>query len=186
MAVVTPVLREVLLRDLPLVYVIVAIHAGGSQISELPFFTLEMAGKTRGGQMGAIQGESQSGMILKRKETAFKTIFRMAFSAVWRDIVSGEFPLVIICMTSSTCVMGKRFGQTFLMTIPAIYLLMFAKQNKLSQSVIEIVQIVDQGKRLLLMAFGTSGSKLSFVHILVALYTIRRLNTRSVGEQGTG
>jgi hypothetical protein len=81
-ALFTSFVRVPFFRNLPLVYVFVAINTALPDIPEFPFFLLLMTGKTRGCHMCAIQWKRRFSVLFQGKRATGETIHRVTSRAV--------------------------------------------------------------------------------------------------------
>ena len=156
------------------------------QLSEYPFFSFQMTGKTGGGQVGTIQGKVGGSMILEGEQAPLESLDRVAISAIADGALPCKLAFMIVSMAGGTGIVWQRVREAFLVAIPAVHLLMFPQQSEFRQAVIETIQIIYPGKGFFAVAFGTGRSEFALVNILVALDTIRGQDAIAIPEQVAG
>lgn len=81
--------------NFPFVDIVVAVHTAAADVSELPFFFLQMTSKTRGGQVRPVEREVAFCMVFKSEKAGRETLHGVALRTVGAAEV-GKFPIVII------------------------------------------------------------------------------------------
>lgn len=126
--------------DLAPVHVVVAIHTTGAELNKRPLAGLvQVAGKTRRGQVGALQGESGFFMLFKAERTALEAFHRMALAAIRAGAIFYKLPFVKIGMARRAILVRQSFGHAAAgMALAAIDALVFAFQGEFGPIVVEV------------------------------------------------
>lgn len=163
--------------DFALVYIFVTIHTAAADFPKLPFFfPFEVTGKARGGQVCPVEREIAFRMCLNREKAWRKPIDIVAVGAVRGGTSRHKFALVVVRMALSTGIVRQGFGQAFRdVALATIHDFVFALQRKISQIVVELIEIFTaHSPGVLRVAFGAIGAKLTLVDILVTGHAVVR------------
>ena len=159
--------------NLPVMHIFMTIYAAHAKPFEFPFVILFVAGKTRRGNMRAIQREFGLGMLLQTICTFCKTLYRVARCTIRCNDDAGKLPLMVIFVAGSTSIMRQRIGHMLrFMAFFTVNGLVFAFQRITGLVVVKSIQISHFSERVFLVAIHTFVAESVVVHILVAGNTI--------------
>ena len=101
----------VLFGDFVFVHIVVAIGTTQPDIAKMPLsggvFIGYMAGKARGGEVGAFEREGAPGVVVESKEAGRKALFVVAFGTVRREgSAFGKFAVVVVFVALGTSAVG--------------------------------------------------------------------------------
>jgi hypothetical protein len=152
-----------------LVDVFVAIIAPHSDIAESPAVFLLMAGKARGGHVGAFQLEFALIVLFDREGENGEPLYTVTNGTIRIYSVSYEFPFVIIDMAVEAIFVLQRICEVRLMAGLAVYRLVLACKGECCLAVVEMIHSFNDVERFFAVTGAAILSELVVVHIFVAI-----------------